>query len=462
MRGRSYDPPTTEVAPYGGEVVILKEKWNAVTLSGALKGYGSPSGGSDSYFEIGIAPMDATSYDDVFVTKRVEGGALTIDETILTHENLKGLYGYKVGWKAYNGGTTNSTTTYLSEEVHYLPPPPFDVSDSGIEFRWSMRSNQMTLRYSVHQDWADYFAAGQLPKGYKVQLQARYSVDQGETFSSWRNFLGWGGTAFNASGSGSGNLFSWYNHLDDGLFQNLSYIIVQIRIADTSGINYNPTGPNTGKTGELYTTFFPAPKTVLTPYGGRLSSFGYNSGMVTWETWDPNRPQRRRLMSFYAPNYLTRYATTDEGVRIAEKVLELSNTIGDIDNPVSFIRWEASYSPDFSEIIDSRDGLAPIAQLSAGVENNNTKPIYVRFYVQLAYWLKEGDSTTGTRREDYGILTDEYKYDVVLDSVYPIWGIVARKSAKVPITDMRLLENGEITPRNSNDDYTWQIRATEG
>lgn len=455
MRGRSYDPPTTEIAPYGGEVVVLKEKWNAITLAGSLKGYGSPSGGADSYFEIGIAPMDATSYDDVFVTTRVEGGALIIDETTLTHENLKGLYGYKVGWKAYNGGDVNSTTSYLSNAVHYLPPPPISINGQPPSLTgWNMGSvNNLKAGWRWDFGFGDYFALGQLPRGYHAQIQSRYSMDQGKTFSMWKNSLGWGGFTVDGSGSGGSSLLSF---LASNFPQDISYVIVQFRIADTSGTNYNPTGPNTGKAGEVYTVFFPTPKTVLCPYGGFPKGYGYMGGLELWETWDPNKPQRERLVGPPSLDIGENYVNTSEFSRIASKVLSFSTD--KLDLPVFFIRWEASYLPDFSEVIASRDWGGQ--SVTADISNNNTKPIYLRFLLRLAYAQKNYiPSGKLPRIEDYAILGDVYEYDIVLDSIYPIWGIVAKGNTKVPINDMRILENGVLSPRDSNDDYKWQIRG---
>ena len=457
MRGRSYDPPTTEIAPYGGEVVVLKEKWNAITLAGSLKGYGSPSGGADSYFEIGIAPMDATSYDDVFATTRVEGGALIIDETTLTHENLKGLYGYKVGWKAYNGGDVNSTTAYLSNEVHYLPPPPISINGQPPSLDgWNMTTvNILAIGWGWHFGYRDYFALDQLPRGYRAQIQSRYSMDQGRTFSRWGDSLNWGGFTVD-SGSGSGSSSGLSHWTASSFPQDISYIIVQFRIADTSGTYYNPTGPNTGKAGEAYTVFFPTPKTVLCPYGGSPKGYGYMSGLETWETWDPNRPQRERFLETPSLSIGKSDVKTSEFSRIASKVLSFSTD--KLDLPRFFTRWEASYLPDFSEVIASRDWVSNA--VSAEISNNNTKPIYLRFFLRLAYAQKNDiPSSKIPRIEDFAILGDVYEYDVVLDSVYPIWGIVAKGNTKVPINDMRILENGVLSPRDSNDDYGWQIRG---
>ena len=120
------------VAPSGGQVSVLDENWNSVTCAASILDYGVPDDIDGRYVEAGIASSDATSYDDVYATARLENSLSTGEQTI-THENLVGCSTYKIGWLANNGcaQTDSSTNKALDNTIRYLPPYPIkDVSCS--------------------------------------------------------------------------------------------------------------------------------------------------------------------------------------------------------------------------------------------------------------------------------------------------------------------------------------------
>lgn len=113
------------VAPSGGQVSVLDENWNSVTCAASILDYGVPDDIDGRYVEAGIASPDATSYDDVYATARLENSLSTGEQTI-THENLVGCSTYKIGWLANNGcaQTDSSTNKALDNTIRYLPPYP--------------------------------------------------------------------------------------------------------------------------------------------------------------------------------------------------------------------------------------------------------------------------------------------------------------------------------------------------
>lgn len=120
------------VAPSGGQVSVLDEDWNSITCAASILDYGIPDDIDGRYVEVGIASYDATSYDDVYATARLEN-SLTTGEQTITHENLVGCSTYKIGWLANNGcaQTDSSTNKALNSIIRRLPPYPIkDVSCS--------------------------------------------------------------------------------------------------------------------------------------------------------------------------------------------------------------------------------------------------------------------------------------------------------------------------------------------
>ena len=113
------------VAPSGGQVSVLDENWNSVTCAASILDYGVPDDVDGRYVEAGIASPDATSYDDVYATARLEN-SLTTGEQTITHENLVGCSTYKIGWLANNGcaQADSSTNKALDNTIRYLPPHP--------------------------------------------------------------------------------------------------------------------------------------------------------------------------------------------------------------------------------------------------------------------------------------------------------------------------------------------------
>ena len=96
-----------------------------MTCAASILDYGVPDDIDGRYVEAGIASPDATSYDDVYATARLEN-SLTTGEQTITHENLVGCSTYKIGWLANNGcaQADSSTNKALDNTIRYLPPHP--------------------------------------------------------------------------------------------------------------------------------------------------------------------------------------------------------------------------------------------------------------------------------------------------------------------------------------------------
>lgn len=142
------------VAPSGGQVSVLDENWNSVDCSASITGYGVPDDIDGRYLQIGIASPDATSYDDVYATARLENSLTTGKQTI-THENLVGCSSYKIGWLANNGcaQTDSSTNKALDNTIRYLPPYP--IKDASCSLSLST-SSAFPNRVMCDLDYAIY------------------------------------------------------------------------------------------------------------------------------------------------------------------------------------------------------------------------------------------------------------------------------------------------------------------